>query len=422
MAADFKMPPNSLEAERALLGAVLHDNEALPKIQGLINAKDLYYEEHRLTFSAMEELASERKPIDLVTLQDALRENGQLEAIGGVTYLSQLIDATPTAGNVRHHARIVKGRAVDREMLRAAQEIQGHLYEGRGSESEGVISSVALLNKATQALLPENSDGLRPAWESIPEVCRFLEDGIQGLPTGFPALDTKLRGLRGLVLLGAAPKVGKSTFCLNIGLHVARDIEGASVLYYDIENGRSIVLLRLLSNLYGLTIEQLRERKKSEGEVWQADLEEKLPGFFLTTNHSEMRPEIIERQVQKVGAEKTLIVLDSLQKLPPLEKKRRDSIDSWIRALERIKQDPTVVVLLVSELSRGENEVHYRRPSLGAFKESGGIEYGADVALQFTGPKESRSLTCVANRHGEDGAIAKYSYRDFKHWRWTEIP
>jgi replicative DNA helicase len=353
-----------------------------------------------------------------------LRAGGQLENADGASNLWKLLDVTPTAGNVLHHAKIVKGKAVDREMLRAAQEIQDHLYEGRGSESEGVTSSVALLNKATQAWSPANSDGSRPAWEDFPERCRFLDDAIPGLPTSFSALDRKIMGLQGLVLLGGPPKMGKSVMALNIALHVARDVEGASVLYYDVENGWNIVVLRLLSNLYGRTISQLRERGKSEVEAWQADLEEKVPGLYLTTDNSLMRPDAIHRQIQRAGADKTLLVLDSLQKLPPLEKQRRDSIDRWLRELEQIKQDPNIAILLISELSRGEKEAHYKNPTLGAFKESGDIEYTADVALQFTKAKApgQAALHCVANRHGESGYVADYSYEQFKHWRWTEVP
>lgn len=425
MSRDTKVPPNSLDAEQAVLGAVLRNKEAFQKVRAVLEAKDFYskdhHDAHRFIFAAMEELANRGEPIDLLTLQEQLKQGQHLEAAGGVTYLSTLIDATPTAGNVRHHAKIVKGKAVLRDARSDSLEIVGLIEGGEGSVDEIISRITALSNRATQAWLPETSDGLRPAWELAPETCRFLEDGIQGLTTGFPALDRKLMGLRGLVLLGAAPKVGKSTFCLNVALHVARDVEGASVLYYDVENGRNITMLRLLSNLYGLTIEQLRERRKFEGETWQADLEEKVPGLYLTTNHSEMRPEIIEHQIQKIGAEKTLVVLDSLQKLPPLAKQRRDSIDTWLRALEQIKQAPGVTILLVSELSRGEGGKHYQRPHLEAFKESGDAEYTADVALQFVGSGDSKNLICLANRHGESGYVASYSCRNFKWWRWTEI-
>lgn len=424
MDRDTRVPPHSVEAEQAVLGAVLRDNEALVKVQAVVEPEHFYKDGHRLIFATMQEMASRGEPIDLLTLQETLRGKGELESIGGASYLWGLLDATPTAANVLHYVKFIMEKAMLRGVRGAVLETLDLIEEGHGSADEIMARSNVLLSQTTKAWTPESSDGLRPAWESVPEVCRFLDDGIQGFSTGFPVLDDKLMGLRGLVLLGAAPGVGKSTFCLNVGIHVAIDIEGASVLYCDIENGRNIVMLRMLSNLCGQTIEQLRGQRKSEWETWQADLEEKLPGFYLTTDHALMRPEIIERQIQQIGADKTLVVLDSLQKLPSLEKQRRDSIDAWLRALERIKQDPSIVILLVSELSRGEHGVNYKKPSLNAFKESGDIEYSADVALQFTEAKVPGlvALHCVKNRLGKGGHMANYSYEQFKYWRWVEVP
>ncbi len=156
----------------------------------------------------------------------------------------------------------------------------------------------------------------------------------------------------------------------------------------------------------------------------RADLEEKLPNFHLYTEAAQMRPDAIARRLQDIETNKKLLVLDSLQKLPPLSRQRRDSIDTWLRELEQIKQDPSVVILLVSELSRGENEVNYRRASLGSFKESGDAEYTSDLALQFVGKGEDTicRLHCVANRHGLNGPIATYDRREFSYWRWVEVP
>ena len=417
-------PPHSIEAERAVLGAVLRDNEALSKAREIVGDHDFYYEPHRLIFAAMVEMGNASTVVDFVTLGERLRQKGCLEALGGMTFLSQLIDATPTAGNVRHHAKIIKEKAVLRGVRFAALETLALVEEGEGSTEEVVAQVGELFTQATQPWVADNSERPLRVWESVPDVCNFLEDGFEGLSTGFPILDNTLMGLRGLVLLGAGPGVGKSVFVLNVATHVARDTEGACILHCDVENGRNIIILRLLSNLYGLTIEQLRERQKSEGESWQADLEEKLHGYHLVTDHSLIRPETIARQVQQIGADKTLVVLDSLQKLPYLEKQRRDSIDCWLRQLEQLKQDSSITVLLVSELSRGEGGINYKKPSLSTFKESGDIEYSADQALQYTETQAPGqiALHCVKNRLGMSGYIANYSYEQFRHWRWIEVP
>lgn len=425
LALDAKAnPPYSIEAEMAVLEAVLHDNEALFKAREIVGNHDFYHEPHQIIFGAMVEMANADTPIDLVMLLDHLQSKGQLEDAGKASYLWKLSDNTFTAGNVCHHAKIVKDKSALRILLTASRETQYLIEGGEGTVGEIVAQVGTLFIQATQPLAPNNSEGFRPVWEDIPEVCRFLDSDVEGLTTGFPEFDRRIMGLRGLVVLGAGPGVGKSTFCLNVALHVARDVEEACVIYLDVENGRNIILLRLLSNLYGLTIEQLRGKRELEGEMWQADLEEKLPSFYLTTDYSLMHPKIIERQIQQVGADKTLVVLDSLQKLPFLEKQRRDSIDRWLRELEQLKQDSRITVLLVSELSRGEGGSNYKNPSLGAFKESGSIEYSADSALQYTEAKVPGqiALHCVKNRLGESGYIANYSYEQFRHWRWTEVP
>ena len=416
-----KVPSHSNEAEQAVLGAVLRDNEALGKIKGLLRPQDFYLKGHQTIYSAMLEMADTDMAIDLVTLMEHLRERGQLEKAGGASHLWTVLDATPTADNARHYAGIIRGRTKQRSVQEKIDGLQEITVNDHGFEEDLETALSDILRDVRQGADP--TPALQKVKDQAMVIAEHLsDDNIKGLPTGFSALDHKLSGLRGITVLGGPPKVGKSVFALNVALEVAR--KGGTVHYYDIENGMHFVMLRLLSNFYSKTFEQLRA-DNDHAERWEADLAEKIPEFHLCTDYSKMKPDLIARQAQLVGAEKTLIVLDSLQKLPPLAKQRRDSLDTWLRELEQIKQSPAITILLISELSRGENEAHYKNPSLGAFKESGDIEYTADLALQFLkdkGNSEHMILHCVANRHGLSGKIAKYSYEQFKHWRWVEVP
>ncbi|MDA2916663.1 AAA family ATPase [Nitrospinae bacterium AH_259_B05_G02_I21] len=414
------VPPHSEDAEQSVLGAILRDNHALEKVKGILRAQDFYLERHQVIYSAMLEMSDAGIPIDIVTLGDHLQTGGQFESAGKTSHLCTVLGATPTAENARHYAAIIK----DKTKRRKAQEMISWLQEivtndhGPEEELEAVLS--VFLRDVRQG--PDQFPALKKVKEQAMETAEHLNDNMKGLPTGFAAFDHKLSGLRGITLLGAPPKVGKSVFALNVALNVAK--QGGAVHYYDIENGMHFVMLRLLSNFYSKTFEQLRA-EKDHAERWEADLAGKVPKFHLCTDYAQMKPDLIARHAQRVGAEKTLIVLDSLQKLPPLAKQRRDSLDAWLRELEQIKQDPSITILLISELSRGEKEAHYKNPSLGAFKESGDIEYTADVALQFLKDEKGSKhmvLHCVANRHGKSGKIAKYSYENFKYWRWTEVP
>ncbi|KKL45047.1 hypothetical protein LCGC14_2359600, partial [marine sediment metagenome] len=417
---EHKTPPHDAQAEQAILGAVFKDNAAMAAVRDTIRPQDFYLEQHQIIFEAMVKLADQGVPIDLVTMMDHLDSAGLLGEAGRVSYLCQLIDATPTAENARHYARIVRGKTKRRNVQRTIEWLQEIALADRGDEEELEAVLSVLIREVRQGI--DKNPSLNFIGDFIDEAAEHLDGKYDGLPTGFPEFDYKLFGLAGLTILGAAPKVGKSVWALNVALNVAR--KGGVVHYYDVENGRPLVMRRLLSNFYSKTITQLKNERAWQG-VAKTDFPTAIPGFHLCTEHAGMKPDVIHREAQKIEGKDVLIVLDSLQKLPPLEKQRRDSIDRWLRELEQIKHDVKITILLISELSRGEKETHYRNPTLGAFKESGDIEYSMDMGLQFTkaqGESGNMILHCVANRTGESGPIATYSYQDFKYWRWAEVP
>ena len=604
-----KSPPHDPQAEQVVLGAVLKDSGALEIVRDIISVTDLYIENHQVIFEAMLKLADQGIPIDLVTMMDHLKSAGLLEEAGRMSYLWKLLDCTPTAGNARHYAGMIRDKTKQRNINNTVDWLQEVATDDQSSEEEleavlsvllrnvrqgadpsptlihpgdfidetadrfdgkvdglatgfpifdyklfGIIGitvlgaapkigkSVFALNvalnvakkggivlyydmengrplvmrrllsnfysktitqlkneqtwkEAGRADLAKAIPGFRictdhasmkpdlihreaqraqddnilivldslhagvvgaysEAWDGseeeleavlsvllrnvrqgadpsptlihpgdfIDETADRFDGKVDGLATGFPIFDYKLFGIIGITVLGAAPKIGKSVFALNVALNVAK--KGGIVLYYDMENGRPLVMRRLLSNFYSKTITQLKNEQTWK-EAGRADLAKAIPGFRICTDHASMKPDLIHREAQRAQDDNILIVLDSLQKLPPLEKQRRDSLDRWLRELEQIKQDPAITILLISELSRGEKEAHYRTPTLGSFKESGDIEYSGDMLLQFVKDKGDTGhmvLHCVANRHGQGGKIAKYSYENFKYWRWTEVP
>jgi replicative DNA helicase len=427
---DLYVPPHSPEAEKAVLGAVLHDKDGsvLAKIQAIIGEADFYVDRHRQIFQAITSLQGRKYPIDLTTLQNEIRRRGVLADIGGSVFLSQLLDATPTVQNAKHYANIVREWSDLRAIREVSVYLQESVIEGQAGADEIIVEASKRLTALAHGC--NSSDrGLRPISEAVSGLVDFLETEYEGLPTGFPTVDKKIAGLRGLVLIGGPPKKGKSIFCLNVALHVAQKVKNSSVLYYDLETGEQLLTLRLLSNFYNKTFEQLRQ-ERDKGSEWQRNLKEALPNFLFCTDPKDMMPDSIESRVALQGSKRVLLVLDSLQKLPALEKQRRDSIDAWLRVLERLKLNSNVTILLVSELSRGDGEINYKRPSLGSFKESGDIEYTADVALQLIEIiedgkklKDRVALHCVAHRYrGEPGLIVNLSYRDFLYWRWVEVP
>jgi len=174
MDQDANPPQHNIEAERAVLGAVLHDNEALSKARESVEDHYFYHVPHQLIFRAMVEMSNADTPIDLVTLLDHLQSSGQLEITGGASCLWKLLDGAFTAGNVRHHARIVREKAMLREARGALLETLDLIDEGHGSIDDIMVRSETLFNEVIQVRSPDNSDGPRSAWEFVPEVCGFF--------------------------------------------------------------------------------------------------------------------------------------------------------------------------------------------------------------------------------------------------------
>ena len=221
-----RMPPQSLEAEQAVLGAVLRDSEALPRALEILHHQNFYRESHRLIFEAMCDLFEQGEPIDLLTLQERLRLRDRLEAAGGVSYLSQLIDMTPTAGHVRHYAKIVREKAILRGLIHVATEIVSQSYEDT-LEVEEVLDRAekSIFAISEQKITPSFKDTYTLMKESLKEIEVLFEkkEYITGVPSGFVEFDEMTAGLQpgNLIVIAGRPSMGKTAFVLNIAQHAA---------------------------------------------------------------------------------------------------------------------------------------------------------------------------------------------------------
>jgi KaiC/GvpD/RAD55 family RecA-like ATPase len=256
------------------------------------------------------------------------------------------------------------------------------------------------------------------------------------LSSGFSRLDAALGGIHGINVIGGAPKVGKSTFLIQIGAEMAsRQIP---VLYYDFENGRQKIYQRTLSRLARLSTEQLRENRLSEKEIKNYEEArrklQKMFFFWRVINDRKVTPELMRKHIDfirhETRSEYTVVVVDSLHKLPFNEfAERRTGIDAWLRQMESIRDELQVSFLVISELSRGLAGSYAEEPHLGVFKGSGDIEYSADNAMVLqpsaniakpAGLAEKRNTLClVASREHSPGLVADY-YLDYPYWGFTE--
>ena len=227
MASD-RIPPQSLESERALLGALLLKPDAIHDVSDLIHADSFYAEKHRLIFDAMRELAEHGEPIDLLSLSQKLQDQGLLERSGGRSYLAELAGSAPAPGNFTHYAELVSRKSLMRALIDAAYTISESAYnEARETMEvldEAEKSIYAIGNASAAHKFTAIGDKVHEAWERI-EALSHKEDGIRGVPSGFPTLDNLLSGFHpsDLIILAARPSVGKTSLALEIGRASCRE-------------------------------------------------------------------------------------------------------------------------------------------------------------------------------------------------------
>ncbi len=296
------------------------------------------------------------------------------------------------------------------------------------------------------AEMVRHSSAFSPFYSPAHEYHSFLEtlekeqgEDYRNLSSGFSRLDEALGGIHGINVIGGAPKVGKSTFLIQIGSEMAS--RKIPVLYYDFENGRQNIYQRTLSRLAKLSTRQIREQSLSAVQAKElADAHKKLQKMFFfwrVINDRKITPELMRKHIEfirhETRSEYTVVVIDSLHKLPFNEfSERRTGIDAWLRQMESIRDELLVSFLVISELSRGTAGSYQEEPHLGVFKGSGDIEYSADNAMvlypspgQGNGPagvaNQGNTLYLVASREHSPGQVAEY-HLDFPYWGFTEHP
>lgn len=428
-------PPHSLEAERAVLGCILLDNESLGAVLSIISPGDFYREAHRKIIAKIAALVNKSVPVDVITLSEELQKEGSLEEVGGASYLSELMDGVPKSLNVEFYASIIKEKSLYRQIMLLSTNTYASSYEQREEAS-------LILNKA-QTSFGELTDTFKEVKKvedfSVSARIDTLEEHISikgegeylGLEiTCFLKLTEALDGLREIIGISAPPKVGKTAFALQIASDIAG--QGYGVLYYDFESGAENLMIREICRDQNITHQEIFKKRNPESLVdgVKAGLNNlrKRKNFIIKTERSltieEIRSDISQVR-QLTGKDEVLVVMDSLQKLPMKDlKERRAAIDRWLRDFEALKtNDRNLTIILISELSRDKQQP----------KESGGIEYAMHFLLRLRKNKEKakaedpepkddfkRNLILELARDAESGKqIAQYEV-NFEHWKFTE--
>jgi replicative DNA helicase len=385
-----RIPPQNLEAEQAVLGAILLDSDALITVTERIGADDFYRTAHQHIFNAMLELAHENEPVDLITLTARLADKKQLEDIGGVSYLSQLANAVPTAANVDYYAQIVEDKSMLRRLIRTATQIVSDGYAGEEDvsqllgEAEKRILEIA--NRKSNSGFVSIRDVLMDVFERI-EFLYNHKGGTTGIPSGFPDLDRMTSGFQrsDLIIVAARPSVGKTAFSLNIAQNVGVRAK-ETVAIFSLEMGAAQLVQRMICAEANVDATRLRTGAL-EGDDW-----EKLTMAIGTLSEANIyiddTPSItvaeIRAKCRRLKQEKGLglILIDYLQLISGRGKpgeNRQQEVSEISRTLKQIARELDVPVIALSQLSRSVEQRQDKRPMMSDLRESGSIEQDADI-------------------------------------------
>lgn len=420
-----RVPPQSLEAEQATLGAMLMERDAIARVVDLLEPEDFYGPQHQMLYRAMVDLFSDSEPVDLVTLPARLADRGQLEAVGGKRYLVALQEVAPTAAAVGYYAKIVREKATLRGLIRAGGEIQELAFGSGDEEVESVV------DRCEQVIFAVGERTITPAFTPLRELLGQTYDRIDemqeshrpgtGILSGFDDVDGYLSGLQPseLIVVAARPSMGKTAFALNIAVHVAKT-QSKTVAVFSLEMAKEQLALRTLCSEAGVNQQSVRqgfiERSDMDRIATAAGQLYKAPVYFddtPTMNVLEMRG-----KARRLRAEHglDLIVVDYLQLVSGYGRfeNRNQEISQVARSLKALARELRVPVIACSQLSRAvEARGAPRRPLLSDLRESGSIEQEADVVLFlyrpfYYGEPELRAAKYLeTDRHIAEIIVAK---------------
>lgn len=423
-----KIPPQNLDAEMSLLGAVLIDEETLADISEHVTAKDFYDKRHSTIFGAMIRLYEKHKPVDLLTLTDELKRKKELEIVGVATYLTELTNYVPTAAHAEAYAELVAQRAVRRRLIKASADISELGYDEDNTIQE-------LLEKAEAELFSVSDQSLKQDLVSIESILTESFDrmeelhrnkgALRGVRTGWRDLDNITAGLQrsDLIILAARPAMGKTTLVTNLAYNVAT-VAKQAVLFFSLEMSKEQLVDRMLADASGVDAWNIRTGNLSDddfsklseamGEMAEAPIFlDDTPGLSVLEMRTKARRAAHE---QPLG----LIIIDYLQLMQGSGRdngNRVQEVSEISRGLKLIARELNVPVIALSQLSRSVESRSPQVPQLADLRESGSIEQDADIVMfiyreAYYNPETEREnitdLIIAKHRNGPTGKVELY--------------
>lgn len=421
MAELMKTPPHNLESEQCVIGSIIVEEETLVPVAEILDREDFYIDAHKVIYDSMIELGNERKPIDMITLTNRLKEKGYLDQVGGVTYLTSITNMIPTTSNVKVYAEIVKKNSTLRKLIKASNDIISMGYEASDSLDD-------ILNVAEKKIFDISQDRMsqdfKPISEVLTSVTAMIEEvyskgsDITGLDTGFIDLNKKLGGFHksDLILIAARPGMGKTAFALNLVANAAIRSK-ASVAVFSLEMSKEQLVQRLLSSQSNVALNNISKGKIADDE-WK-----KLTDAMTVLSSSDIfiddTPGIkvseIRSKCRKLKMEKGLdmIMIDYLQLMEADGRadNRQQEVSKISRSLKILAKEMNCPVIALSQLSRNTESGKDHMPKLSDLRDSGAIEQDADIVMFIyrdeyytkmeTKKKDLAEIIIAKNRHGE---------------------
>ena len=429
--ASLRIPPHSIEAEQSVLGGLLLDNQAFDKIADLVGEADFYRDEHKRIYRQIRKLLERGKPVDVVTVAESLDLAGEGADTGGLAYLGELAANTPSAANIRRYAEIVRERAILRQLVTAGDEIAGSAFNPLGrdpkqllDEAEAKVFAIAESGFRHQAGFQHINPLLTQVVERIQELHdRDNPSDITGIPTGYHDLDGKTSGLQpgDLLIVAGRPSMGKTSFALNMGEHVAIEV-GLPVAVFSMEMGGAQLAMRMQSSVGKLDAHRVRTGRLNDDEwsrlTFALGKMHEAPLYIDETpalNPIDLRARArrLHRQCGKLG----LIIIDYLQLMSSANgngENRATEISEISRSLKGLAKELAVPVIALSQLNRSLEQRPNKRPVMSDLRESGAIEQDADVIMFIyrdevynpdTPDKGSAEIIIGKQRNGPIGTV-----------------
>ncbi|MBQ74299.1 MAG: replicative DNA helicase [Gammaproteobacteria bacterium] len=390
----LKVPPHSIEAERSVLGGLLLDENAWDSISGIVSADDFYRGDHRIIFRCMQQLVEQNNPLDIITISESLDAVNELGNVGGLAYISDLADGTPTASNIRAYADIVQERATVRKLISAAHDIADSGFNPQGRDSATLIDQAEsrVFKIGDERPNRGGPQAIRPlltkAVERIDEL--FQSKGaLTGISTGFRDIDDITSGLQAsdLIIIAGRPSMGKTSFMMNMA-ESAVISDGKPVLVFSMEMPSDSLILRMLSSLGRIDQSKIRSGQLGDDD-WPrltsaVTLLNDKPLFVddtaaLTPNEIRSRARRVAREFGSLG----MIVVDYLQlmQVSGTTENRAGEISEISRSLKAIAKEFNCPMVAGSQLNRSLEQRPDKRPIMSDLRESGAIEQDADVIM-----------------------------------------